>query len=137
LFQKTRDEFLGWAAAEHQNGPAADLRPTIAALALLAKLLLVFPTLSEPYLEQTAAYYQDKADGFAADVEAGLMSPTRYVEWVLEKSVEEQARAENWLDASVATEAVKVVRREAGEKLSKRVVRKGKLRRNIADRSAR
>jgi cullin-4 len=126
LFQKTRDDFLLWANNEREAGqPNPDLRPLIAALAALAKLLPAFPSLLEPYLHQTVGFYHDRADTLVGEVESGTMSPTRYVEWVLEKAVEERERAEACLDADVGKKAVDVVRAEAGEKMSKRVVRRG------------
>jgi hypothetical protein len=127
LFQKTRDDFLLWANNERDAGqPNTDLRDTIAALAALAKLLPAFPSLLEPYLHQTDEFYHDRAERLAGEVESGTMSPTRYVEWVLEKVVEERERAEACLDAEVGKKAIEVVRAEAGEKMSKRVVRRGK-----------
>jgi hypothetical protein len=59
------------------------------------------------------------------NVEGGKMSPTGYIEWVMEqvKAEDEQARAT--MSVEVAGQVVNVVRVQAGYKMSKRIVSRG------------
>ncbi len=128
LMEKTRDEFLAWATEERESTTSnTELRPTISSLTALAKLLCAFSTLSQPYIDLTRSHYAEAASTNMSSVESGTMSATRYIEWTLQKVDEERERAEARVAPEIAEEAVKGVRSEAGEKIGKRIVRRGKL----------
>ena len=55
------------------------------------------------------------------------MSPSRYVEWVLEKAEEEAERVRTCLDVSLEAPIRRVVRTEAGAKMGSRIIRRGEL----------
>ncbi|KAK4685778.1 hypothetical protein P7C73_g4368, partial [Tremellales sp. Uapishka_1] len=106
LSSKTRDEVLRWVAD-------TSLRPIITSLTTLANLLSVYERFSETYLEETSTYYERKAEEDVAQVEGGTMSPTKYVEWVLDKVGEERERAASCMSAKTGDQAVDIVRKEA------------------------
>jgi hypothetical protein len=54
------------------------------------------------------------------------MSAVQYVDWVLAKVIEEDGRARACLSDEVAIQAVKLVKLEAGAKMSDQVIRKGR-----------
>lgn len=103
--------------------PNTALRTTIASLTSLSKLLSTFSTLSIPYISLTESHYQEAA---ASNIDNDQISPIKYVEWVLEKAIEERDRAEACFSKDVANSAVQVVREEAGRKMGEKVVRRGK-----------
>lgn len=55
------------------------------------------------------------------------MSPSRYVQWLLERVEEERERGKTCFDDEVAERAVESVREELGTKIQERIVRRGKL----------
>jgi hypothetical protein len=59
------------------------------------------------------------------NVEGGKMSPTGYIEWVMEQVQAEDERARSTMSAEVAGQVVNVVRVQAGYKMSKRIVSRG------------
>lgn len=58
-------------------------------------------------------------------VEAGTMSPTAYVEWALNQVESERERAKTCLDDNVASQVVKIIRKETGVKVVDKIVRRG------------
>ena len=59
------------------------------------------------------------------NVEGGKMSPTGYIEWVMDQVKAEDERARATMSAEVAGQVVNVVRVQAGYKMSKRIVSRG------------
>lgn len=142
---KIRDDILAWATAEREAAvsnrtsdrlglniptPASadsQLRPTIASVVALAKLLDTFDTLSAPYVSLANEHYSENAETSIKSVESGEMTSAGYVTWALDKAAEEHERATTCLDEAVAEQVVNVVRVQSGYKMSKRIVRRGAL----------
>lgn len=80
-----------------------------------------------PYVELTTNYYAETSETHVQRVEAGDMSATRYIEWVLEMVAEERDRAEKCLDSEAAKAVVIRVRDAAGSNQGHKIVQKGEL----------
>lgn len=125
IFGKTRDDLLAWATAERDAaGPSTERRPTILALTNLAARLSASESLTEPYLEMAAGYYAAAAGESMDAVEAGNMSPSKYVHWVLQKVEEEMERVHDRMEPRVERAVGQIVRDEAGSKMGDRIVRR-------------
>jgi hypothetical protein len=98
------------------------LRNTVSSVAQLANILSTFNSIFEPYISLTQSHYQTNA---LQNVRSS-MSAVQYVDWVLAKVIEEDKRARACLSDEVALQAVKLVKVEAGAKMSDQVIRKGR-----------
>jgi hypothetical protein len=128
LFQKTRDDFLAWAAAERKEGkPDEAARPTIIAITALSKLLDRYTSLLTPYQNDAIGYYtaQAEANIWGANSEEQSMSPTRYVEWAMEKVEEERERVATCLDPDSVDRLVLGLRVVLGGQVKDKIVGRG------------
>jgi hypothetical protein len=91
----------------------------------LTRLLGVFESLSSPYIGLANTHFSEVAEVNMSNVEGGKMSPTGYIEWVMEQVKAEDERARATMSAEVAGQVVNVVRVQAGYKMSKRIVSRG------------
>ena len=103
------------------------LRLTVVSIVELTRLLGVFEHLSSPYVHLANTYYSDVSEVNIVNVEGGKMSPTGYIEWVMDQVKVEEERARATMSMEVAGQVVNVVRVQAGYKMSKRIVSRGKL----------
>ncbi|WVW86443.1 hypothetical protein I302_108491 [Kwoniella bestiolae CBS 10118] len=127
ILEKTRSEVLGWSTKEREiEGAMEDVRPTIQHISTIAKILDTFTeSIQNPYIELATEYHSTSAEEKVKQVEGSSngLTASRYVEWVLEKVVEEKERADACLDENVAQQVVSVVRKEAGQNVAERVIR--------------
>lgn len=129
LFQKTRDDFLAWAAAEREEGkPDEAARPTIIAITALSKLLDRYTSILTPYQNDAIGYYTAQAEVNigGATSEDQSMSPTRYVEWAMEKVEEERERVATCLDPDSVDRLVLGLRVVLGGQVKDKIVGRGK-----------
>ena len=91
----------------------------------LTRLLGVFESISSPYIGLANTHFSEVAEVNIANVEGGKMSPTGYIEWVMEQVKAEDERARATMSVEVAGQVVNVVRVQAGYKMSKRIVSRG------------
>jgi hypothetical protein len=91
----------------------------------LTRLLGVFESLNSPYIGLANTHFSEVAEVNMMNVEGGKMSPTGYIEWVMEQVKAEDERARATMSAEVAGQVVNVVRVQAGYKMSKRIVSRG------------
>ncbi|WWC91953.1 uncharacterized protein L201_006905 [Kwoniella dendrophila CBS 6074] len=129
ISEKTRSDVLAWSTKERESEqPLEDIRPTIKSTSKLSKLLGTFDqSISKSYLQHTTEHYCSNAEYYLNQVEQDgdeKMKPGKYIEWVLEKVIEEKERAIACLSNEVSEQAVTVVRKEAGEKVANRIIRK-------------
>lgn len=135
VYDKTRTEFLAWAADERDGQasssppstvPSAD-SPRSAAIKVadLAKTLGTLDTLTQPYLDATREYYDTASAVHVANVQNGAMTGSNYVAWALDSCAAESARASAVISLDVADSVVQIVRHEAGELKGGDVVPKG------------
>jgi len=101
------------------------LRLTVISIVDLTRLLGVFESLSSPYIGLANTHYSEVAEVNMMNVEGGKMSPTGYIEWVMEQVKAEDERAKATMSVEVAGQVVNVVRVQAGYKMSKRIVSRG------------
>ena len=101
------------------------LRLTVISIVDLTRLLGVFESLSSPYIGLANTHYSEVAEVNMMNVEGGKMSPTGYIEWVMDQVKAEDERARATMSAEVAGQVVNVVRVQAGYKMSKRIVSRG------------
>jgi hypothetical protein len=102
------------------------LRLTVVSIVELTRLLGVFENLSSPYVSLANTHYNEVSEVNMSNVEGGKMSPTGYIEWITEQVKVEEERARSTMSGEVASQVVNVVRVQAGYKMSKRIVSKGK-----------
>ncbi|ORX40484.1 putative ubiquitin-protein ligase [Kockovaella imperatae] len=122
---KTKDELLGWAAAEREHDlPNTELRPTIKSLIELSSIVADEPSLVAPYMEQLIDHYTSVASLNITRVEEGTMSASKYVDWVLNKAADEVERARACLWRGTDAEVNPVVLKTAGHAMGDRVVRR-------------
>ncbi|OCF77529.1 hypothetical protein I204_01517 [Kwoniella mangroviensis CBS 8886] len=128
IVEKTRSDVLAWSSKERElESSIEDTRPTIQNITSISKVLEKFvESISNPYVELTNKYYSTSAQEKVNLVQNSdkEFTASKYVEWVLEKVVQEKERAESCLDENVAEQVVKVVRKEAGENVAEKVVRR-------------
>lgn len=113
----TRDELIS-----RTNAP---LRLTVVSIVDLTRLLGVFENLSSPYIGLANTHFSEVAEVNMTSVEGGKMSPTGYIEWVMDQVKAEEERARTTMSPEVAGQVVNVVRVQAGYKMSKRIVSRG------------
>jgi hypothetical protein len=92
----------------------------------LSKLLGAFSYISQPFIALANTHYSEVAESNISNVETGSMSPTAYIEWANSRARLEEERARATMDEIVAGQVVNVVRVQAGYKMSKRIVTRGK-----------
>jgi len=102
------------------------LRQTVVSMVDLSRLLGVFESLSTPYVGLANTHYSEVAQTNITNVEGGTMSPTAYIEWVGDKVKSEEERGRATMSSEVASQVVNVVRVQAGYKMSKRIVSRGR-----------
>jgi cullin-4 len=104
-----------------------ELRPTIKAVIQLFEAMSSSAMLRDMYVAETATHYDTVVEKNVKAVEQGEMSPTRYIEWALEKVEEEKERAQLCFTAVVTQTVVDVVRDKAGRLVGDRVVAPGEF----------
>jgi hypothetical protein len=114
---------IRWADTNSSStSTSTTTRETITSLSNLFKIHSSFSALSESYIELATTHYLSFANTILIPEQ---ISATAYVALVLNKVSEERERARICFSTDVAEKVVEIVRFEAGERQSEKVVRRG------------